>query len=249
MSSYIPNSNPRESRYIPKSKEERIYTHTFQSLTDLWDPKEMYDRNIIKEATGGQNILDEHIERLQRLIEARGNYVFLVKRILDGDYCSCYNPISKEVMRKYCLECYGTRISGGYRLFYNKDRVDGKIIISQPFADESISMEEWGRDWKEELEGWTLPWIPLENGSTTFSYDFIIKYNEDGTELGRYYITSVKPSRAIGNKVTYQRFSMRLADKPTYEIGRNGEKIISRRGDIIYEVDINKLDKVFGGKP
>lgn len=241
---YISGNNLKKVRFVEKDREETDYDHKFHSLTDLFNPKDMYTREIIQEAVGS-DVLTEHIERLDRLIQARGEYVILVKRILDGDYCSCYNNVTKEIHRKYCAECYGTRITGGYQLYQNTDREDGKIIIAAPFTDASVSWEEWGRDWKEENQFWTLPWIPMTNGSTTFSYDFIIRYNEDGTELGRYYVVAVKPSRSLDNRITYQYFAARLADRPTYD----GEGNVSRRGDIIYEIDINILTKIYGGKP
>ena len=104
-------------------------------------------------------------------------------------------------------------------------------------------MEEWGRDLTNESEWWTLPWVPLTQGNVAQSYDFIINYNEDGTELGRYYVTATKPSRSVGNKVTYQKFAARLADKPTYdELGN-----MVRRGDICYAIDIDKLVVLKGG--
>lgn len=219
---------------IPNSADDRSInqpTNKFTSLTDHFNPKEQYTRDIYAKATHDKNVLDEHIERLTRLIEARGEYVLLVKRILDGTPCSCYDWITKTIMRKYCLECYGTRIRGGYQLYQNSKRPDGKIIIAAPFTDVMINWEDYGRDLTEENTFWTLPYIPLINGSTTNSYDFIIRYNNDGTELGRYYVMNVKPSRSVENKITYQQFKARLADRPT----------ASGRGDIIYEIPIDKL--------
>jgi len=190
-------------------------------------------------------VLPEHIDRLGRLIEARGEHSIFVRRKLDGRFCSCYNSITKTKMRAYCLECYDTRIIGGYDLFVNKDRPDGKITVAKPFVNESLSIEEWGRDWTNENEYWTLPYVPLTQGDMARSYDFIINYNEDGTEFGRFYITATKPSRSIGNKVTYQKFATRLADKPTYDT--LDEHSIIKRGDVIYEIQVNKLEKIYGG--
>jgi hypothetical protein len=152
-------------------------------------------------------------------------------------------------MRHHCLECYGTRVSGGYDLYSNTARTDNKIIVASPFAAEEIQWEEWGRDWKEEKEFWTLSWVPLSRSRDAQSYDFIIRFNEDGTELGRYYITDSKPSFSVGNRITYQKFSARLADPPSYEDDRNGKKILLNRGDLIYSIDINKLNKIQGGPP
>lgn len=239
---FIPDERPDKDRYIEKEREESQWKHEFGSLTNYFNPKDMYNRNIITEANRGRDVLTEHIDRLRRLIEARGEYVYLVKRILDGEPCSCYNTVTKDVMRKYCLECYGTRITGGYRLYYNKSREDGKIIIAYPFSDEQIVMEDWGRDWKNEKEAWCGPNIPLDDGHTMNSYDFIVKFNQDGTEEGRFYITGVKPSRSLGDKVTYQKFAMRQADKPTYD--ENG--VVVKRGDVIYEVPILTLERIQG---
>lgn len=211
-------------------------------MTDIFSPKDQYTRNLYARSTHDQNVLDEHIQRLARLIEARGEYSLLVKRILDGTPCSCYDWVTKTLMRKYCLECYGTRIRGGYQLYQDPHRSDGKIIIAAPFTDVSINWEDYGRDLEEENTWWTLPYVPLINGSTTNSYDFIIRYNNDGSELGRYYVMNVRPSRSVNNKITYQMFKARLADRPTY----NSDGSLSRRGDILYEIDVTKLQKITG---
>lgn len=240
---YVPDHRPILGRYVPKEREETHTASEFISLTDMFQPKDQYDRTIIKEAVGGQDLLTEHIERLGRLIEARGEYVHFVKRKLDGEFCSCYNATTKEVRRKYCLECYGTRISGGYQYYKNTDHPDGKIIIAAPMTAASVEWQEWGRDLTEENKWWTLPWIPLTRGTTLQSYDFFIRFNEDGTELGRYYIVNVSPSRSMGNKVTYQTFEARLADRPT--VDNTGAEV--RRGDIVYEIDYLKDLEVLEG--
>lgn len=236
----IPDNSPKGYKQnIPGDVDDRKIdqpVNKFTSLTDHFSPKAQYTRDIYSRSTHDRNFLDEHIERLSKLIEARGEYAILVKRILDGETCSCYDPVTKTIMRKYCLECYGTRIRGGYQLYQDSHRIDGKIIIAAPFADASINWEDYGRDLQEENTWWTLPYIPLENGSTTNSYDFIIRYNHDGSELGRYYVMNVRPSRSVENKITYQMFRGRLADRPAS----------GYRGDLIYEIDITKLQKIIG---
>lgn len=236
----IPDNSPKGYRQnIPNDADDRKIdqpVNKFTSLTDHFDPKGQYTRDLYARSTHDRNALDEHIERLARLIEARGEYSLLVKRILDGTPCSCYDWVTKTPMRKYCLECYGTRIRGGYQLYQDSRRTDGKIIIAAPFSDATINWEDYGRDLEEENTWWTLPYIPLVNGSTTNSYDFIIRYNNDGTELGRYYVMNVRPSRSVENKITYQMFKARLADRPTD----------TYRGDILYEIDVNKLQKITG---
>lgn len=250
--SVIPNGNPHTQaeiqRYIPISGEERHYVSKFRSLTDIFQPKDQYQRNIINITTNTTNLLNEHIERLKRLLEANGEAVYLVKRILDGEYCTqCFDPITKTIKRKYCTVCYGTRIKGGYKLYLTNDRKDGKIYISGPKTNVGIDWKEYGRDLKEENEMWTLPYYPLTNGSSLFSYDFIIRYNIDGTELGRYYIKDVSPVRHKDNQVVLQTFHISLADKPVYDILNSNE--IVHRGDIIYEIEIDKLEKIYGTVP
>ena len=256
--SHIPDNDPKyEKRLIPLDSEERSQEpngFTFRSLTDTYQPKEQYTNKLYQIATGNTNMLDEHIERLSRMIEARGHNVYLVKRRIDGngvhDFCECYDSITHNVRRKKCLSCYGTRIKGGYDLYWNKNRQDGKIIIANPFTDSEIKLEDYGRDSVEINTYWTIPWVPLTNGSDTFSYDFVVQFNEDGSELGRYYIENVKPSRSVDNRITYQMFKARLADRPTVNMAYDGNgpnDIINRSGDIIYQIDINTLNKIEGG--
>jgi hypothetical protein len=234
----IPNNSPGDdSVIIPKvSAEKNCTDNAFTSLTDHFNPKDQYTRPIIQIATGEPHALDEHQERLARLIEARGEHVVLVKRKLDGEYCDCYNPVMKEVMRHWCLQCHGTRIKGGYELYKNLRREDNKIVVASPFTDYGITWEDYGRETQETNTFWTLPWIPLANGTSTFSYDFIIRYNHDGSEMGRYYIENVKPSRSVENRITYQMFKARLADRPQG----------SSRGDLIYHIDLTKLSVLEG---
>ena len=216
------------------------FSQTYQSLTDKFQPKEQYTRKLYQVATGDDNVLDEHVERLSRKLEARGEQVHLIKRKLDGERCNCYDPVMQVLRRKYCLQCYGTRIKKGYELYKNINREDGKIIIAAPFAEAKVDWQEHGRIQTEDLLYWTLPWVPLENGSAVYSYDWLIRYNNDGTELGRYYIHDVKPSRAVDNYITYQHFTAGLATRPTHD--QDNELV--RRGDLIYSINIEDLDVV-----
>lgn len=238
---FIPDGRPNIGRFIPKDEEERDYTSEFQSLTDIFEPKDQYNRNIFKVVTG-DSVLDEHVQRLRRMLEAKGEYVLFIKRILDGTPCSCYDPVSHEIRRHNCLQCYGTRVKGGYQLFKDSSREDGKLIVSAPFAEQSIDWEEYSREQTEELSFWTLPWIPMVAGTTMKSYDWIIRYNADGTELGRFYVTNVKPARNVNNRVTYQHFTVSKADQPTYDLSGNTTTV----GDIIYSIDITKLSVIVG---
>ena len=245
--------NVEVKRLIPIDSMETIEEpggFHFKSLTDKFQPKDQYTNPLYQIATGNTNMLDEHVERLSRLIEARGNWVYYVKRKLKGKFCECYDSMAKEVRRKNCLQCYGTRIKGGYDLFWNSGRPDGKIIVAAPFTDSSIKLEDYGRDLEEANTYWTLPWIPVVNGTLAFSYDFFVQFNEDGTELGRYYVTNAKPSRSVDNRVTYQMMSARLADRPevnqAYE-GYTDNDLVHTSGDLIYKLDIMTLDKITGG--
>lgn len=250
----IPYGNPHtgseNTRYIPKSIEEQKYTSKFRSLTDIFQPKDQYNRTIVNVVTNTTNILNEHIERLKRLLQANGERVYLVKRILDGEYCTqCFDPVTKVVKRKYCTQCYGTRIKGGYKLYLTPDTKDGKIYIAGPKATVGIDWVDYGRELNEENEMWTLPYYPLTNGSQMFSYDFIVRFNEDGTELGRYYIVNVTPSRHRDNKVAYQTFKIQLADRPVINTKNDGRIEIVHRGDVIYEIKLEKLDIIYGTVP
>lgn len=249
---HLPKTNTNiDARYMPvdhAEKEEGKFV--FNSLTNLYQPRDQYTNPLYQIATGKENMLDEHIHRLARMIEARGEYAILVKRKIDGEFCECYDSITQTLRRKRCYNCYGTRIRGGYDLFWNDAREDGKIIIAAPFADQSIKMEDYGLDVEEKNTHWTLPYVPLDtNGSNTFSYDFIVRFNHDGTEMSRSYVTSVKPSRSVDNRITYQTFQSRVADPPRNELPYGGitgplDTSINKQGDIIYAIDLTKLNKI-----
>lgn len=235
----------RKNGFVVNNPTDAGMEQVYKSWTDTFEPVEQYTRKLYQVVTGDSNVLEEHVERLSRLIVSRGEYVTLIKRKLDGDRCNCYDHTTKNLKRKYCLQCWGTRIKRGYETFVNTDREDGKIIVAAPFADASVDWEEYGRNQKEELVFWTLPWVPMANGSSTYSYDWMIRYNHDGTELGRYYIENVKPSRSVGNYITYQHFKANLAVRPT----KDHTGALVTRGDIIYEIPLERLDRVEGSYP
>jgi len=235
---------PNEQVIPVNSTHEQDPKYQFTSLTDHFSPRDQYTKPLMTVATHDNNLLNEHIQRLVKLIEARGKYVYLVKRILDGDKCDCYNTMTRTLMRHECIKCYGTRIKGGYQLYKSTLRDDGKIIIANPSTDDGIMWQDYGRDVQEKNVYWTLPFIPLAQttSSTVFSYDFFVEYNENGTELGRFYIQNVKPSRSVDNKITHQFFTANRADPPTF----NSDGTLSTSGDLIYRIDLTKLE-VFTG--
>lgn len=207
---------------------------TFTGYTDKCEPKDQYNRPLHL-VVHGHDIPTEVRERHDREIQARGEQVYYIKRKIEGDKCSCYDPETRMSRRYRCSLCYGTGIVSGYERYVstNTAATDGRIWIAAPMSPKSLSLQEYGLDMLQNYSYWTLPRpvIASPDSVDTRSYDWIIRFKPDGvTEIGRYWITDSAISYWVENEEMHQAMNVKLADDD----------------EILYSIDVQTLSTESG---
>lgn len=148
----------------------------------------------------GVPLADEVARREEALLELTGETVVLVKRLWSGINCSCFEPFNEHPQLR-CRNCFGTGFVTGYQQFFNPRRSDGRILVRFNPAEDDVILEDHG------MES-TL--ISLECTTIVFpavkDRDFIIRFNEDGTEEFRYEILSVTRNKLLFGTSGGQKF-------------------------------------------
>ncbi len=125
----------------------------------------------------GISVQQVNNQRQEMLLEAMGTGepCVLVRRVWTGIRCKCYLS-SPEYSEDRCDICFGTSFITGYEQFFNPRRSDGRILVRFGPTEESLKMEDAGLESTFIPDCWTLVFPSLKNR------DFIIRFNEDGTE-------------------------------------------------------------------
>lgn len=227
MAQSIPGRSEARAKSIPGNTSP-----TFTGYTDRVEPKDQYERPMHKKVHG-HDALEEVRERHSRLLKARGEQVYYIKRRLEGTYCICYDVDIRMSRRRRCATCYGTGIVGGYLRYVSAaNSNDGKIWIAAPIATQELVLEDYGLDRVQNYNYWTLmnPTITIPDARDMRSYDWIARYRQDNTEIGRYYVTNAAISYYQENEEMHQAFSVKLADEH----------------EILYAIDIDSLETIAG---
>lgn len=147
----------------------------------------------------GVPIQDENARREEVLLEVTGEPVVLVRRMWTGDRCSCYLA-STEHPEHRCPICFGTGFVTGYQQFYNPRRSDGRILVRFGPTEDDLKFENAGLESTFIPDCWTLV-VP-----SVKDRDFLIRFNEDGTEEFRYEILNVTRNKLFNTTSGAQKF-------------------------------------------
>jgi len=161
----------------------------------------------------GLGVQDHMLMREEYLITATGKECSLFKRLWSGKQSQHYEA-SKENTAYRGLDNYGTQMVGGYEQFFNSRRSDGRIMVRFGPTKEDIKREEGGLENSMIPDCWTLT-IPTINDG-----DFLIRYNQDGTEEWRYEIIDVTRNVTLLGESGLQKFTavrVRKTD-PIYQV-------------------------------
>ena len=160
----------------------------------------------------GVPLQEENSRRQETLLEITGEPVVLVRRVWTGIRCSCYTP-TKEYVSHRCPNCLGTGFVVGYDQFYNPRRSDGRILVRFGPTEDDLKFMDAGLESTLIPDCWTLV-VPAVKDR-----DFIIRFNEDGTEEFRYEILHVTRNKLIESLSGGQKFSAQRVRKtdPIYE--------------------------------
>lgn len=138
----------------------------------------------------GLDLNERDQERLEVLLETTGEPVVLVRRIWDGITCSCVT-ISKESPELRCPKCFGTGFVGGYEQLLNTRRSDRRILMRFNPAPDDLKVEDAGLESFVLHETWTLAYPAIKDR------DFVIRFNQDGTEEFRYEVLDVTRNKLL----------------------------------------------------
>lgn len=116
-----------------------------------------------------------------------------------------YN-LEVEVDHTYVVEgvvvhnCYGTGFLTGYQQYPNPRRSDGRILVRPGEYPDNLKHYEPGLESEAILDLWTLPVPAIKQ------WDFIIRYNKDGTEEFRYEVIDVTRNTLFNEEYGVQKF-------------------------------------------
>lgn len=154
----------------------------------------------------------ENARRQELLLELTGEPVVLVRKSWTGIRCSCFLPNSENPDDR-CKYCYGTGFVIGYEQFYNPRRSDGRILVRFGPTSDDLKYENAGLESSFIPDCWTLV-VPAVKDR-----DFIIRFNEDGTEEFRYEILDVTRNKLFNTTTGAQKFRAQRVRKtdPIYQ--------------------------------
>lgn len=198
------------SRTIPGSSSP-----TFRSYTDREQPKDQLDRALVQVVENQPSAIEAHIEKLYRSIQARGEEAFYIKRRLEGDKCWCWDEDTRSSARERCPDCYGTGIVDGYMRYFSLRNADhnGKIWMAAAMSPEELGLQNAGLQVDQTYAYWTLP-MPVSDMARrdNRTYDWVVRFRPDGSEIGRYFVTAAAVSYFEENKELHVAFDVKLAD-------------------------------------
>lgn len=161
----------------------------------------------------GLSIQDHMNMREEYLLELTGEPVMLFRRMWEGKE-SCLHDAARENTIYRGFDNHGTTLVSGYSQFFNPRRSDGKILVRFGPTKEDLKREDSGIENTFIPNCWTLVYPGIQDG------DFIIRFNQDGTEEWRYEIIDVERNRVLLHETGQQKFTavrVRKTD-PIYQV-------------------------------
>jgi len=179
------------------------------------------------EFDGGRGLFfqDRNLARLDSMLQVTGEPVILLRRKWTGKRCRCMG-LRREHPRTRCAHCFNVGFDGGYDRYVNPrpiselyENVEGFILARiPPYTDDLELVDSQGARQPVEISDcWTI------NVPTIKDRDFIVRFNEDGTEEFRYEVLDVVRNKLFFGTTGKQGFRVRRHDKT----------------DVIYQFDIS----------
>jgi hypothetical protein len=145
--------------------------------------------------------IQEHMNmREEYLLQNTGERVMLFKRTWSGKQSKHYDSMRENTSYRG-LDTYGTSQVVGYEPFYNPRESDGKILVRFGPTREEFKRDDAGIENTYIPNCWTLVIPSIKDG------DFIIRFNQDGTEEWRYEILNVERNRSFLQETGAQKFT------------------------------------------
>ena len=161
----------------------------------------------------GLGIQDFMNMREEYLLQITGEPCALFRRQWSGIE-SKYHNSSRENTIYRGLDTFGTTLAMGYEQYFNPRYSDGRTLIRFGPTKEDYKRDEPGIENVYIPDCWTLVVPTVKDG------DFIIRFNQDGTEEWRYEIIDVTRNRSFLTQSGLQKFTcvrVRKTD-PIYQV-------------------------------
>jgi hypothetical protein len=156
----------------------------------------------------GMNLFDRMLNREEVLLDQVGEPVILLRRIWNGETCSCSNARKMHPKIKGCKKCYGTGYLGGYEQFNYRRRSDGRIMVMFGDTQEDLSLtsqSHLSQDYKPSC--WTLPAPAIRDRDLIVRFDF----NNDVEFI--YEVLNITKDKLFYRHYTRQRLNLQRMDK------------------------------------
>lgn len=156
----------------------------------------------------GMNLFDRMLNREEVLLDQVGEPVILLRRIWNGETCSCSNSRKVHPKIKSCKKCYGTGYVGGYEQFNYRRRSDGRIMVMFGDTQEDLKLTSQAhleQDYKPSC--WTLPAPAIRDRDLIVRFDF----NNDVEFI--YEVLNITKDKLFYRHYTRQKLSLQRMDK------------------------------------
>jgi hypothetical protein len=156
----------------------------------------------------GFNLYDRLLNREEVLLDQVGEPAILLKRIWDGEVCTCMDMRKMSPKVKSCISCFGTGFEGGYTQFANLRRADRALMLSFDETPEDLLHGESNHLQQDyDPSAWTLP-IPAIKDR-----DLIVRLDFTGDIEFIYEVLDVSREIVLFGKSGRQRLKLKRHDK------------------------------------
>lgn len=155
----------------------------------------------------GMNLFDRMLSREEVLLDQVGEPVILLKRIWDGEICSCSDARRMHPKVKGCKACFGTGYDGGYTQYNFRRRSDGRVMLM--FGDTQEDLKLGPHNHLEQMyepSCWTLPNPAIRDRDLIVRFDF----NNDVEFI--YEVLNTTKDKLFFRHYTRQRLSIKRMD-------------------------------------
>jgi len=157
---------------------------------------------------------DRNLARLDAMLQVTGEPVVLLRRKWTGRRCRCQG-LRREHPRTRCQYCYSVGFEGGYDQYINtrpiseqSGNTQGFILVRvSPYTDDLELLDAQSLRQQVELDAWTI------NIPTIRDRDFIVRFNEDGSEEFRYEVLNTVRNKLFFGQTGKQTIKMKRHDK------------------------------------
>lgn len=156
----------------------------------------------------GMNLFDRMLNREEVLLDQVGEPVILLKRIWDGEKCSCSDSRRLHPKIKSCKKCFGTGYLNGYVQYDYRRRNDGRVMMAFGDTKEDLKLGQQSHlEQDYEPQCWTLPNPAIRDRDLIVRFDF----NNDVEYI--YEVLNTTKDKLFFRHYTRQRLNIKRMDK------------------------------------